>query len=76
MFNGKANTCSEASDFHVFTTVLGVENKHVSSHFWLKTTQKDKDSFPEIIRIKTHTKKEYFIAKDMVLPLVPIADMS
>lgn len=51
-----------------FSKKMGKEK--LNSYLEEKTAAKEKKGLPEIIRVKTHTNKEYYINKDMVLPLV------
>jgi hypothetical protein len=50
-----------------FSKKMGQEK--LNNYLQKKSTPAEKNSLPEIIRLKTHTNKEYYISKDMVLPL-------
>ena len=64
------------SEIYNFTTDKGATflakmgKDKIHSYLQKKTTPGDNSAFPEIMRVRTHTKKDYFIETNMILPLV------
>ena len=65
-------TVTDIADFKDNNGILLTKKytqEQLHEHLDGKTTPKDSDSLPEVLRLKTADRKEYFVAKEVVLPL-------